>query len=996
MFSGPSLRSGGPKVPSPVVQPTIPPLSPSKMVNIAGRRKLGATPTRLDTGTNSECSESNNVFELAGSDEELMPSNKEPKRGNAAGTAAPSKRQRVGGSSSGREPKTSGGAKPAKKGGSGSRGNGGNGGAASVEPAAASATAVAADLDRYNINRPGGHDGIKASELLDRFVDSPEAMAALAGSFTRRREQGPVTGDPQTQSGARFSALVADLDVLAVEHLGGTSGDIIRGVALACPSTMWPADGSAIYLMFGLCNKGSHSISQLATAATQNHTVAALLAFFDVWRSGQMGDAAACAPFAFNYNPFCCMQTFQAAFGGSALTTKLRCDVKRLGLGAALVRLLCLTALAECHVSVAGALSVTSASKSGDTFALETIRAGLGPAALSAFSGGFELADTASKIVISCCHPAVLQTTKSRHHPWVAVNVTEACSNLLALPPAGTPTPELEKAVRLFGTSLDQHSGGAFTLSVQATPTALPAPDPVAEAAAVESTRDQIEERAGASGLLVWPTKLQSDLAAQAGRSTYNSLVSRAKAYLPPGAIASGCAVGATGGGQVVVGTWPNDNTRDGGLLEGNTVWATNTIWAALARGEVAAGFDSAAAVTSKTSDAGSFAMCLNRLCINDHAGQEITGSRSPSEDGTTTGSMAPELLADLGLGEGENAQLLRSVSHGIARETVKAMASRGGARVVWSHGRHGAGEGEHTAWLGADSYTDVSDVVGEYAEQTLGGRFRIGAVGGVRVGVASWNGVGKTLVVTGMLHASYPLAVVRNGDARGASGLSASLHFAGGNTAVILAIASLLGTPLPKSLEESCAGWLLLGDGGVVAGAQSIMGAIGGAAKYTAEERGAEKSTVELKAEGGEGCFCRCHFTVAAALPVGCDRTVQLVVAAQWPPLLLRISLALCSGANRLLSVASPAQSPGPIGPEVDYLAGVARQVVPSRTKVMYRLLDGAISVGRNRSRMFRVGAGALCWHQSFAIRPTLPIHLSPPWPSYFALAAIARGCFK
>lgn len=39
---------GGAKVPSPVVQPTIPPLSPSKMVNIAGRGKLGATPTRPD------------------------------------------------------------------------------------------------------------------------------------------------------------------------------------------------------------------------------------------------------------------------------------------------------------------------------------------------------------------------------------------------------------------------------------------------------------------------------------------------------------------------------------------------------------------------------------------------------------------------------------------------------------------------------------------------------------------------------------------------------------------------------------------------------------------------------------------------------------------------------------------------------------------------------------------------------------------------------------
>lgn len=61
--------------------------------------------------------------------------------------------------------------------------------------------------------------------------------------------------------------------------------------------------------------------------------------------------------------------------------------------------------------------------------------------------------------------------------------------------------------------------------------------------------------------------------------------MARVKAHLPPGAIASGCAVGANGGGQVVAGTWPNQRTRDGGLLKGNTVWAINTILAALARG---------------------------------------------------------------------------------------------------------------------------------------------------------------------------------------------------------------------------------------------------------------------------------------------------------------------------------------------------------------------------------------------------------------------------
>ncbi|CAM9859191.1 unnamed protein product, partial [Ectocarpus sp. 13 AM-2016] len=670
---------------------------------------------------------------------------------------------------------------------------------------------------------------MKASGFLDRFVDCPQAMDALAGVFkSRRAQKPPSTGHTQESSGALFSTAVADVDALAVEYLEATTGDIKGGVALTSASTAWPADGAPVYVMFGLCNKGEHSISQLAKAAPKNHTAAAMLAFFDVWQSGRTEGAAACAPFAFNFNPFSCMQTYQGAFGGSTLTRKPRCDVERLGLGAALLRLLCLAALAECNVSVAGALSVTSKSLPHDVFALGELRARLGPAAFKAFNGGLELADTASGIVSSSCHPSVMQTTTSRHRPWVAVNVTEACSNLLGLEPAGTPTPKLQDAVGMFCRRLQHHSGGEFTLSVPATPTALPAPDPGAEAAAVQSARDQIEERAGATGLLAWPTKEQSDLAAHAGKSTHDSLMARVKPHLPPGAIASGCAVGATGGGQVVAGTWLNKNTVDGGLLEGNTVWAMNTVLAALARGEGAAGFDSASAVINKTRDAGSFAMCLDRLGINDRAGVEITGSRSPSGGGTTIGSMDPDLRADLGLGEGEDAPLLRSVSHGVARETVKAMVSRGGAKVVRSHGQHGAVEGEHAAWLGADSYQDVADVVGEYAERTLCGRFGIGAVGGVSVGVASWNGVGKTVVVTQMLHASYPLAVVHSGDAGGTSGVSASLHFAGANTAVVLAIASLLGTRLPNSLQESCAGWLLLGDGGVVGRAISIMGSIG------------------------------------------------------------------------------------------------------------------------------------------------------------------------
>ncbi|CAN0350597.1 unnamed protein product, partial [Ectocarpus sp. 8 AP-2014] len=508
-------------------------------------------------------------------------------------------------------------------------------------------------------------------------------------------------------SEALFSTAVANLDALAVEHLEATTGDIKGGVALTSASTAWPADGAPVCVMFGLCNKGEHSISQLAKAAPENHTTAAMLALFDVWRSGRTGGAAACSPFAFNFNPFWCMQTYQAAFGGSTLTSKPRCDVERLGLGAALLRLLCLAALAECNVSVAGALSVTSKSLPDDVFALGELRARLGPAALEAFSGGLKLADTASGVVLTSCHPSVMQTTNSRHRTWVGVNVTEASSNVLGLEPAGTPTPELKDAVDMFCRKLRQHSGGAFTLSVRATPTAMPAPDPAAEAAVVQSARKKIEERAGAPGLLAWPTKEQSDSAAQAGRSTYDSLAARAKAHLPPGAIASGCAVGATGGGQVVAGTWPNNNTRDGGLLQGNTVWAMNTILAALARGEGAAGFDSAAAVINKTSDAGSLAMCLNRLCINDYAGDEITGSRSPSEDGTTIGKMTPELRADLGLGEGEDAPLLRAVSHGIGRGTVKAMVAAGGSKVVWVFGRHGAGDGQHADWLGADSYTD-------------------------------------------------------------------------------------------------------------------------------------------------------------------------------------------------------------------------------------------------------------------------------------------------
>lgn len=401
------------------------------------------------------------------------------KRGTVAATvttAAPSKRQRVGGSSSGRQPKTSGSTKPAKKGSSSSGGNGGNGGAPGVEPAAASATAVAADLDRYNINRPGGHDGMEASELLNRLVDNPESVDALASLFTSRRGQRPVTGNPQKTSGALFSAMVGDLDALAVKHLRAESGDINRGVALTCPSTAWPADGDTIFVMFGLCNKGPHSISQLAAAAPENHTVAALMALYDVWKSGQTGDAAACVPFALNFNPFCCMQTYQAAFGSSTLTTKPRCDVKRLGRGAALLRLLCLIALAECNVSVAGVLSVTSASNPVDMFALGTLRASLGPAALEAFSGGLQLADAASNIVVSSSHPAVWQTTKSRRLPWVEVNVTEACSNVLGLTPDSTPSEGLEEAVELFSERLEHHSRGKFTLSVTATPTGSPSP----------------------------------------------------------------------------------------------------------------------------------------------------------------------------------------------------------------------------------------------------------------------------------------------------------------------------------------------------------------------------------------------------------------------------------------------------------------------------------------------------------------------------------------
>ena len=724
------------------------------------------------------------------------------KRGTAT-AAAPSKRQRVHGGNSGKQPKTSGG---------GSGGNGG--GTPGVQPGA--------DLDRYNINRPGGHDGLKASRLLDRFVGSPPAMDALVRGFESRREQ-------QKSSGMAFSMAVEDLDALAVEYLEATTGDIKNGVALAAASTTWPADDAPVCVMFGLCNKGEHSISQLAKAAPKNHTAAAMLALFDVWRSGRTGGAAASSPFAFNYNPFCCMQTTQAAFGGGTLTRKPRCDVERLGLGAALLRLLCLAALAECHVSVAGALSVTSASKSGDMFALSALRDGLGPAALEAFNGGLKLADTASGMVSSSCHPSVMQVTTSRHRPWVAVNVTEACSNVLGLKPAGTPTPKLQEAVRLFCRRLKHHSGGAFTLSVEATPTALPAPDPAAEAAAVQSAKEQIKEKVGAPVLLEWPTKEQSDRAAAAGKLKFESLAQKVRGHLPRGAIASGCAVQETGGGQVVAGTWPNENTRDGGLLEGNTVWAVNGISAALASGRGADGFDSAAAVLEQTRRAGSHAMCLDRLCINDRAGDVITGSRSPSENGRASGTMTPGLRTELGLGEGEDAPLLRAVSHGIGRETVKAMVKVGGSRVVWVSGQHGARRGQHAGWLEADSYVDVSDVVADYAARSLGGSYGIGSTGGVSVGVASWHGIGSTVVVTGMSHASYPCAVIHAGDALGASGLSGSLHFAGANTAVILAVASLLGTPLPRSLQESCAGWLLLGDGGAVGGAHRIMATIGG-----------------------------------------------------------------------------------------------------------------------------------------------------------------------
>ncbi|CAN0240319.1 unnamed protein product, partial [Ectocarpus fasciculatus] len=63
--------------------------------------------------------------------------------------------------------------------------------------------------------------------------------------------------------------------------------------------------------------------------------------------------------------------------------------------------------------------------------------------------------------------------------------------------------------------------------------------------------------------------------------------------------------------------------------------------------------------------------------------------------------------------------------------------------------------------------------------------------------------------------------------------------------------------TPLPRSLEESCASWLLLGDRGVVGGAHSIMGAIGGKADYAKgaalKGGGTSKGTREGKGAGGE-----------------------------------------------------------------------------------------------------------------------------------------------
>lgn len=53
------------------------------------------------------------------------------------------------------------------------------------------------------------------------------------------------------------------------------------------------------------------------------------------------------------------------------------------------------------------------------------------------------------------------------------------------------------------------------------------------------------------------------------------SLMERAKGILPPGAVGSGCAVEGTGGGQVVAGTWPNERTRDGGLLRSTVLLCT-------------------------------------------------------------------------------------------------------------------------------------------------------------------------------------------------------------------------------------------------------------------------------------------------------------------------------------------------------------------------------------------------------------------------------------
>lgn len=86
---------------------------------------------------------------------------------------------------------------------------------------AAAATAVVAD--RYDVDRPGGHDGVTASRLADQLANDPSAMKELGAFFSARQGQG---------CGPLFRACVDELDRVVQARDWAGPGELAQGVSL--------------------------------------------------------------------------------------------------------------------------------------------------------------------------------------------------------------------------------------------------------------------------------------------------------------------------------------------------------------------------------------------------------------------------------------------------------------------------------------------------------------------------------------------------------------------------------------------------------------------------------------------------------------------------------------------------------------------------------------------------------------------------------------------